>query len=316
VTEEGYSAESPLVSVVVAARNAAKTIDRTLKSIRAQRYPNLEVIVIDDGSSDDTAAIVARTASDDPRIRLIQKPWGGVASARNCGLRKARGKYLAPIDADDIWHPDNLTKQVGALEAARDAPFSFAASYHIDLEDNRIRDSLWKGRSPRADYIGLIRRYWVENGSAAVLNREAVVVAGGYDESKSTGEDSKLVLQLAARAPGIVVMEELVGYRRWPGTLTQNRLTAHLNTLETLEELQKEGPKIPPWHFWRAKTFHYVWLIDHLFDQGEWANGFAHFRKLAGANPLWFADRSTLKFLVLHFPRHLLRLFRRASPAV
>ena len=105
-----------LVSVVVPAYNAGATIDATLDSVRAQSYRHLEILVVDDGSSDDTAARVERHAAADPRVRLLRQPNAGVAAARNLGLRAARGAYVAPIDADDLWHPHKVERQVRMLE--------------------------------------------------------------------------------------------------------------------------------------------------------------------------------------------------------
>src|SRR5438045_2856629 len=94
-----------LVTVIVPAYNAGVTIGATLDSIRAQTHTNLEVLVIDDGSTDATAKIVQRHASVDPRIRLIRQSNEGVAAPRNRGIAEARGEYLAPIDADALWRP-------------------------------------------------------------------------------------------------------------------------------------------------------------------------------------------------------------------
>src|SRR6185436_16193158 len=104
-----------LVSVVVPARNAAKTIHETLHSISRQTYRALEIIVVDDGSTDETAAIAQRHSLDDPRFRVISKPNGGVASARNEGIRVTTGEFVAFIDADDLWHPTKIGKQMEAL---------------------------------------------------------------------------------------------------------------------------------------------------------------------------------------------------------
>ncbi len=108
----------PLVSVIVPAFNAAAYLGAALDSLRAQTERSLEIIVIDDGSSDETAIIARRHASEDPRIRVIshEKPSGRPASARNAGLRVARGKYIALLDADDTCIPTRFEKCVRAME--------------------------------------------------------------------------------------------------------------------------------------------------------------------------------------------------------
>jgi glycosyltransferase involved in cell wall biosynthesis len=105
----------PLISVVVPAYNAGRWIDRTLASIQGQTWREIEVIVVDDGSSDDTVARVERAAAADRRIRLVRQANAGPAVARNRGLRECRGVFVAPVDADDLWAPDNLAQQAAAL---------------------------------------------------------------------------------------------------------------------------------------------------------------------------------------------------------
>lgn len=102
-----------LVSVLIPAYNASSTIVETLESVRAQIYPHFEIIVIDDGSTDDTAAIVESFARGDRRIRLVRKPNGGLPSARNAGIAVARGAF--EVDADDLWQPDKLAAEVAAM---------------------------------------------------------------------------------------------------------------------------------------------------------------------------------------------------------
>ncbi len=101
-----------LVSVIIPAYNACVTVERTISSVVNQTYSNLEVLVVDDGSTDETALLVQRMADADPRIRLLQKPNGGLVSARNFGIAHASGEFIAPIDADDLWHPEKIAKQV------------------------------------------------------------------------------------------------------------------------------------------------------------------------------------------------------------
>src|ERR1700730_13396007 len=99
-----------LVSVIIPAYNEAATVERTISSVRNQTHSDLEVLVVDDGSTDETAAIVQRLADMDHRITLLRKSNGGLVSARNYGAAHAGGEFIAPIDADDLWHPDKIKK--------------------------------------------------------------------------------------------------------------------------------------------------------------------------------------------------------------
>ncbi|WP_409192973.1 glycosyltransferase family 2 protein [Bradyrhizobium sp. RDM4] len=96
--------------------NAASTIRETVSSALNQTYRNLEVIIVDDGSADQTKALATHLAQCDPRVRYVYKDNGGVASARNRGIAEAQGKFVATLDADDLWYPTKLERQLERLE--------------------------------------------------------------------------------------------------------------------------------------------------------------------------------------------------------
>jgi glycosyltransferase involved in cell wall biosynthesis len=101
----------PLVSVIVPAFNAATTLAEALGSALAQTYKNIEILVVDDGSTDATAAIAREFAAADGRVSLVRRSNGGIAAARNSGIAVSKGAYIAPLDADDLWHPTKIEKQ-------------------------------------------------------------------------------------------------------------------------------------------------------------------------------------------------------------
>ena len=303
---ESIACEMPLVSVIVPAYNAAKTIARTLQSVCAQTYRNIEVIVVDDGSTDETPEIAESMAQADHRIRLIRKDNGGSASARNCAIRAASGMFLAPIDADDLWHPDNLTKQLAALRATNfEAVLCFAASHTIDENDAVIGDSLWKNRPrPRANFIGFLNRNWLGNGSAAVMRRDAVVAVGGYDESLRSAEDWKLAMQLAAHGAIITIPDSLISYRITPNNKSLNRATLTACSIAAIESMEQQHPGVGRWRYWHAKSRIYVRMADHLMTHGSWRDAAGYLVKACAANPLWFANRSVVGLLIWRLPCH------------
>lgn len=127
----GPAVSVPAVSVIVPFRNAAATLEATLDSLAAQRFGDWEALLIDDASGDDGPARVAVRAAADPRVRLIRSATHlGVPGARNLGIRAARGRWIAFLDADDLWHPDKLALQVPVLQAG--APIVFSSYRRID----------------------------------------------------------------------------------------------------------------------------------------------------------------------------------------
>jgi len=117
--------QPPLVSVVVIFRDAERFLEEAIASVLAQTYPDWELLMVDDGSVDDSTMVARRMAERHPgQMRYLQHPGGGnrgMSASRNLGIRHARGEYLAFLDADDAWFPDALTEQVGLLEAHPEA---------------------------------------------------------------------------------------------------------------------------------------------------------------------------------------------------
>ena len=131
---------SDLVSVVVPSFNRAHRVVRTVDSALGQTHPEVEVIIVDDGSADDTRAVVEKAYGGNPRVRYIYQPNGGVSSARNHGMREARGEYVALLDSDDVWKPWKLEVQVACMRFAPQVGMVWTDMEAIDA-DGRVTDS-------------------------------------------------------------------------------------------------------------------------------------------------------------------------------
>src|SRR5919106_1718045 len=129
---ESVSSAVPSVSVVIAAYNASRTLPQTLKSLRAQTLREFDAVIVDDGSTDETAAIAASTGDD--RIKVVTQRNAGVSAARNRGAAETRGEFLSFLDADDLWTPDKLASQLAALRASPDAGLVYSGTRSIDSE--------------------------------------------------------------------------------------------------------------------------------------------------------------------------------------
>lgn len=162
---------TPVASLVVPAYNVAGTIRETLVSLLGQTFADFELIVVDDGSSDQTIAVVQ--SFDDERIRLIRQKNRGLAGAHNTGIAAARGRYVGFCDADDLWLPEKLELHIAHLDANPDVGISFSGSQMID----RAGRPLGVNQSPKLRNItaaDVFRRNPIGNGSAAVMRREAL----------------------------------------------------------------------------------------------------------------------------------------------
>lgn len=253
--------DEPLVSVVIPAYNAATTITSTLNSARAQSYRNVEILVVDDGSSDSTASLVANARAQDPRIRLIRQSNAGVARARNRGTAESRAELVAFLDADDLWHPLKLERQVARLRrAGQDFGFCYCAFRRIDSSDRVI------GNSPLYKISGrVLARHtfvnFVGNGSAILVRRRALEEVGGFDPSlRDQGlqgvEDFDLQLRLAARWHVAVEPAYLVGYRLHAAAMSNDAARMARARTRMFESSRQELKGIPGYAFdWAMGTY-------------------------------------------------------------
>jgi GT2 family glycosyltransferase len=171
------SEETPLVSAAVPVYNGEETIDRCLVSLRRQTYPNLEIVVVDDGSTDGTAAAVAKHLND-PRVRYFDKPHSGRPETRNRCVAEARGRYLAWLDADDEALPNRVRSEVDAARAAGDADVVHADGLLVGPDGNVTFTR--RGRSYEA--AELPARFLAGvTGICPVLNTSALVRRDLYD---------------------------------------------------------------------------------------------------------------------------------------
>lgn len=265
-----------LVSVIVPAFNAEETIGQTLESIAGQHHDALEILIVDDGSTDRTGDIARSFCALEPRARILSKDNGGVASARNHGIRFAKGDYVALIDADDLWHPDHIAK---CLALARTTGCAMVFSCHrcIDSNNHILRSgpqTVMEGMAVhRLAYVNL-----VGNGSALLLDRATVLAVGGYDERlRAAGlegcEDYLLQLAIAARGPIAVVSEYLVGYRQRTDAMSSDAVRMASSNVLAGEVFRKERPhlSIPDtiWR-WKSATASLV-LSRYQFRKGRFA---------------------------------------------
>lgn len=265
------------MTVIVPAYNAAATIGDTLQSVIAQDHRDFELIIVDDGSSDNTADIVRRFCEAEPRARLVTQANGGVARARNRGLAEARARWVAPVDADDIWHPGHLSSLLAlAHTSAPGTAMLFAQSRHIDVRSNVLL-------SPDPRHIAgpalawMAMRNIVGNGSALLLNRVVTLAVGGYDARlRDAGcegcEDYLLQLRLAARHPIASTPLYTVGYRQLPEGMSKNVETMHASQRTARALLLAEEPAallVPDW-FWRwARASSHLTLFRARLRRGR-----------------------------------------------
>ena len=271
--------EYPLVSAIIPAYNAERFIERTLNSILNQTYKNLEVLVVDDGSQDRTVEIVKAIAQEDRRVILLHQSNSGVARARNLAIAKAKGEYIAPIDADDIWYPQKIEKQVEVfLNSEPSVGLVYTWSVLIDEEDclkNRysLVDSFYflQPRSIEGQvYLPLIYRNFTSNASVPLIHRTCFEKVGKYNElfkqQNAQGcEDWDLHLRIAEHYQFRVVPKFLVGYRQLSSSMSNN----HFKMIESynlvMQNVRERHPKIPEYIYSWSKSNFYIYLLGKIY---------------------------------------------------
>ena len=268
--------EEPLVSVVVPLHNGATTIGRTLDSICRQTWENLEVIVVDDGSTDDGPALVKQRAQADPRVKLISQPNAGVAAARNHGARVARADYLAFVDADDLWTPDKIDAQMQVMQRRGPATglvYTWAAL--ID-ENDRIYSLEHRPKAEGDVFRQICRANVVGNGSSPLIRREAFDKIGGYsshlrDAGVQGCEDLFIYLCVAEHYEFGLVPRHLTGYRVTAGNMSSDAMRMLRSCEMALAEFRPRYPQYEP-EFEAHRIDMIYWLLVRALTTGPLAN--------------------------------------------
>ncbi len=206
-------------SVVIPLYNKAPFIGCTLDSVLAQRWSDLEVVVVDDGSSDPGPDIVAARARTDRRVRLIRQTNAGVSVARNRGIAEARGQWVAFLDADDWWHPDLLSTLVELAQACPEAE-TLACDLAFVPHDDQHWPPAWsvpQGPLP-IEVIDCLPRRWMQgptlsSSSTAVRRDRLLQMQPCFPPGETQGEDLDLWFRLAEAAPVAMVHRPLAAYR-------------------------------------------------------------------------------------------------------
>ena len=187
---------SPRVSVVMPVRDAERFLKDAVESVLAQTFGDLELLAVDDGSRDASAAILARYAAADARVRVLSSPARGVAGALNAGIAAARASYVARMDADDVSEPDRLARQLAVLDADPGIVLVGAAATLVD-DRGRVVGSV----VPPAEHEAIAQRLLTHNvvvHGTVVVRRAAWSAVGGYDLSAHLVEDYDLWCRLLA----------------------------------------------------------------------------------------------------------------------
>lgn len=224
-----------LVSVIVPVWNGERHFAATLDSVLGQTYPNLEVIVVDDGSTDGSAAMAAKH----PGIHVIRQPNRGTGAARNAGLAAASGTLIAHMDADDLWVPEKVALQVTALEAA---PEAHAVCGHVTefVSEDLPEEARRRMRPPRENLPGHVLQ-------AMLIRADFHRVVGRFEEEWKVAQDMAWYLRAVEAGLRLEVIPEVVTLRRLHATNKGITERSHARQrLEILKAALDRRRRAPP----------------------------------------------------------------------
>ena len=229
----------PTLSIIVPAYNAERTIVQTIASVQKQTFSDFELIVINDGSSDQTLQLLHSVA--DERLRIFSYENGGVCVARNRGISHATGEFIAFIDADDLWTPDKLELQLAALQQHPKAGVAYSWTHFINEQGKPISASppiFFEGNV----YAKLLVRDFIYSGSNTLIRRQAIESVGEFDSACAGCGDWDYWLRLAARWPFVVVPKHQILYRRSSSSMSSNIEKMKQQALISLEKAYRMAP--------------------------------------------------------------------------
>ncbi len=264
---------SPLseqASVIIPAFNYAHFLPAAIGSVLAQTWSAFELIVVDDGSTDDTAAVCARSA--DPRVRCVRQANAGLSAARNTGIREARFPFVAFLDADDRWEPAFLATVF--REFHRLGP-EFAAVGTACARMNAAGEPL---APPRRNFLHTAEltaaSFCLRNrplSSSLVVRRDVFQECGAFDTALRSSEDRDMWIRITARGHRFFYLgEALAVIRRHPQNMSKNAPRMKRNSGLVLRRAWQSGA-VPRWNlpFWlRAASIHYFLVAWTHFDDG------------------------------------------------
>lgn len=231
-----------MVSVIIPLYNTEKYILETINSVVIQTYTDWELIVIDDGSTDSSASIVKDLMKSNDKIQYFYQENLGVSVARNNGLSKAKGNFIALLDADDVWEPENLTRKMVVLEKEASISWVYSNMYNADEFANIIEEAP-KGKDTEILDSILLWKEEVIPGpcSNVIFDRKCYDDGVYFDATLSTAADQDFTIQLAANYNGFHIDNPLWRYRILEGSMSKNISVMERDHILVFKKAAKNG---------------------------------------------------------------------------
>jgi glycosyltransferase involved in cell wall biosynthesis len=230
-----------MISVIIPTYNGKKYIGEAINSVLCQTCTDYEIIVVDDGSTDNTKEIIDNNF---PQVRYYYLPHRGVSRARNYGIQKARGEFIAFLDADDLWLPDKLEKQIGVFNADQELMLVFTE--HRFFDTNGIREATFskKERLMKGDVVKNIFLYSHVALPTVMVRKNVFQEIGYFEEDLNVAEDDNLWIRIALKFRIHLLDEVLVHCRMTVDSLSRTTSSLVTGVLKNVELIEKKYPDL------------------------------------------------------------------------
>lgn len=291
------------VCVIIPAYNAKDTLARTMQSALRQTHDDIEVFVVDDGSTDGTFDYATEVADGDERVTVLRQANAGVAAARNNALARTSCQFTSWLDADDVWHPTKIARQLEAYDSAPEQPSFVYSGYRLIDQADRIIPNF----RTLVDVSGhtlcrQIATNFFSNVSSIMVPTALARRFGGHDARLRNwgiegAEDLLLQLQLSTVGPAACARQALVGYRMHKGNMSLGYARAARSNVTAINLVAELAPDVPPWviKLGRARTVGYAF---HMLREHDTASALRLIGALARQQPLYTA---LLVALIVHW---------------
>lgn len=263
------------VSTIIPAYNARAFIERALQSALAQKIPNSEIIVVDDGSTDGTRELVASFATQGVRL-VCHENRGGASAARNTGVAIARGEYVAFLDADDEWMPEKLDKQLALISTN---PGMTIVSCRANLFDENGRDTgdIYRGATPaRGSNAWRTLLAYPSIATPSVLaRRSAICAVGGFNRWLPVGEDQDMWIKLGLLGDVGYIDHTLVHVHSTPNSLSKSAMQAQADYVMpmVISYVERHRDKLSKKEAHNILSERYARIGQVAYATGEWTFG-------------------------------------------
>lgn len=278
---------NPLVSIIIPCYNGAKFIAETIQSVINQTYPNWELIIVNDGSSDNSEKLIKTLIDKEFRATLVNKTNSGVSDTRNKGISFAKGDYITFLDADDVWFKDNLEKKVTFLSSKNfDIVYSFYSTINEHSKSLTIKHEGTSNPTLK-DFLYLKGNYNTKP-SGLLYAKKIFTNFQGFDTNLSNNADQDILIQLVAKGFKIGLIEEIL----WNYRIHENNMSNNVSILEkdTLYLFKKCSSMKLFKNFWFERK---CYAVMYYMLAGSWwkdgnnkKKGFYYMYKAIMANPL------------------------------